>query len=66
MLMPVRRGHKTPPKQERGGQSRDPPKTRRQSRRTEGTPIDFWKVMGLEHGNGPQEAGWMIACVAQS
>jgi len=53
------------PQEEQGRQSRDPPKTGRQSRRTEGTPIDFWQVKQFVSGNRPQEAGWMIARVAQ-
>ena len=44
------------------GSSQDP--TWR-SRRASGTPIDFWQVMGLEHGNRRQKAGCIIACVAQ-
>ena len=27
--------------------------------------IYFWQVMGLERADRPQEAGWMIARVAQ-
>ena len=39
--------------------------TGQRSRRARGTPIDFWQVMGFESANRPQEAGWMIAHVAQ-
>ena len=33
--------------------------------RAEGTPIDFWQVKQFVRANFPQEAGWMIARVAQ-
>ena len=37
----------------------------RQSQCAKGILIDFWQVIGLLRANRPQEAGWMIARVAQ-
>ena len=41
------------------------PKTGRRRRRAKGTLIDFRQVKQFVSGNRPQEAGWMIARVAQ-